>query len=93
MYWTIFVGFALLGLISALHMNVTLVHQLHSTGTQRRLMLPIMDSPKRPQFKIHQKCWFWVRPGRTSKWWDNFLAGDVVDEEWKLNFRMSGYLV
>ncbi|XP_030594603.1 putative nuclease HARBI1 [Archocentrus centrarchus] len=32
---------------------------------------------------------FWKRPGRTSKWWDNFVA-DVVDgDEWRENFRMS----
>ena len=32
---------------------------------------------------------FWVRPGRTSAWRDNFVNGIVVDEEWKENFRMS----
>ena len=32
---------------------------------------------------------FWVRPGRTSAWWDNFVADVVVHEEWKENFRMS----
>ena len=32
---------------------------------------------------------FWVRPGRTSLWWDNLRGGVAVDEEWKENFRMS----
>ncbi|XP_038163564.1 putative nuclease HARBI1 [Cyprinodon tularosa] len=32
---------------------------------------------------------FWVRPGRTSSWWDNFVNGVVLDDEWKANFRMS----
>lgn len=32
---------------------------------------------------------FWIRPGRTSTWWDNFVCGIVVEEEWKENFRMS----
>ncbi|XP_033977923.1 putative nuclease HARBI1 [Trematomus bernacchii] len=32
---------------------------------------------------------FWVRPGRTSSWWDNFVNGVVVDDEWRENFRMS----
>lgn len=32
---------------------------------------------------------FWVRPGRTTAWWDNFVTGVVVDEEWKENFRMT----
>ena len=31
---------------------------------------------------------FCVRPGRTRAWWDNFLNGVVVPEEWKGNFRM-----
>ena len=31
---------------------------------------------------------FWFRPGRTTSWWDNFVAGVVVEEEWKENFRM-----
>ena len=32
---------------------------------------------------------FWIRPGQTSSWWDNFCAGQKVSEEWKENFRMS----
>ena len=33
---------------------------------------------------------FWVRPGRTSTWWDNFVAEEeVTPEEWRENFRMS----
>ncbi|XP_050959494.1 putative nuclease HARBI1 [Labeo rohita] len=32
---------------------------------------------------------FWVRPGRCCAWWDNFVCGTVVPEEWRENFRMS----
>ena len=32
---------------------------------------------------------FWVRPGRTSAWWDNFVDQIVISEEWRENFRMS----
>ena len=32
---------------------------------------------------------FWVRPGRTSAWWDNFVGEIVIQEEWRENFRMS----
>ena len=32
---------------------------------------------------------FWIRPGRTSAWWDNFVSQTVVPEEWKENFRIS----
>ena len=31
---------------------------------------------------------FWVRPGRTSIWWDN-VCEQVVDSEWKETFRMT----
>ena len=49
----------------------------------------LMDGPKRPRFKVRKRRRFWVRPGRTSEWWDKFVAGVVVEEEWKENFRMS----
>ena len=26
---------------------------------------------------------FWIRPGRTSAWWDNFVSQTVVPGEWK----------
>ena len=31
---------------------------------------------------------FWIRPGRTSAWWDNFVSQTVVPEEWKKNLRL-----
>ena len=31
----------------------------------------------------------WIRPGRTSLWWDNFVQGEVDDRAWRENFRMS----
>ena len=32
---------------------------------------------------------YWIRPGRTRAWWDNFITNVVVPEDWKENFRMS----
>ena len=32
---------------------------------------------------------YWIRPGRTRSWWDNFVSNVVPSEEWKENFRMS----
>ena len=32
---------------------------------------------------------FWIRLGRTSAWWDNFVSQTVVPEECWENFRMS----
>ena len=31
----------------------------------------------------------WVRPGRTSAWWDNLRDGKMLEEEWYENFRMK----
>jgi hypothetical protein len=31
----------------------------------------------------------WVRPGRTSIWWDNFIDSVMIEEEWRENFRLS----
>lgn len=38
--------------------------------------------------KARQPRRFWVRRGRTTAWWNNFLAWVVVEEEWKENFWM-----
>ena len=32
---------------------------------------------------------FWVKPGRSSQWGDNFVNDLVTEEDWKQNFRMS----
>ena len=52
--------------------------QLSKVGRLKRLR----GFPPRPRR-------FWVRPGRTSAWWDNFVAQKVVEEEWRENFTMS----
>ena len=31
----------------------------------------------------------WIRPGRSTQWWQAFQNETVVAEEWKENFRMS----
>ncbi|XP_037553265.1 protein ALP1-like [Nematolebias whitei] len=32
---------------------------------------------------------FWIRPGRTAGWWENFEKEIVLPQEWRENFRMS----
>ena len=53
---------------------------LSRTGTVRRLN-------RRPVTPWR----FWVRPGRISAWWGNFVIENqiVVPEEWRENFRVS----
>ena len=49
----------------------------------------ILDSACRKRCKRTRNRRFWIRPGRTSLWWDNFFTGQVLEEDWKENFRMS----
>ena len=32
---------------------------------------------------------FWIRPGRTSAWWDDFVSEIVLPEEWRKNLKIS----
>ena len=84
---------ALQSLLGVLQVNLLLLQQWNhfsATRTRRMRSMLLSDSgPRRPQFKAHKKRQFWVRPGRTSVWWDNIVAGIAVEEEWKENFRMS----
>ena len=44
---------------------------------------------KRRKWKNRRPRRFWVKPGRTSSWWDNMLNGVCLDSDWKDYFRMS----
>lgn len=44
---------------------------------------------RRPLHHRRRPRHYWIKPGRTCSWWDNFLANVVPPEEWKENFRMS----
>ncbi|CAB4040179.1 Hypothetical predicted protein, partial [Paramuricea clavata] len=45
------------------------------------------------RLKIRQFCRkprsVWVVNGKTDKWWENIVNGNVPDSVWKKNFRMS----
>lgn len=58
---------------------------------QRQLLLTqLMDTTLRRRARRERRPRrFWIRPGRTSLWWDNFLNGIMQEEEWKEIFRMS----
>lgn len=52
----------------------------------QQLTLPI----RRPNAAIQRRRRrFWIRPGRTAGWWENFEREIVLPEEWRENFRMS----
>ena len=59
------------------------IMKMLSISTSEKIVLKRLNKkPARPRR-------FWVRPGRTSAWWDNFASQTVVPEEWRENFRMS----
>ena len=51
----------------------------------------IADSNKRinTKKKERKRPRYWVRPGRSNRWWTNILNNKATLEEWRENFRMS----
>lgn len=57
---------------------------------RRAIILALCDNSRvQRRYQPYRERRFWVRPGRTSAWWDNFVSGVVAPEEWRENFRMS----
>lgn len=56
---------------------------ISDSGIRRQRLL------KRAGRQLARPRRFWVRPGRASAWWDNFVGGIMIKEEWRENFRMS----
>ena len=89
---------ALLGLISSLisvfqqtYLFLDL-HNHHYYRLRQRLGLTFASSKPICGTRISRakrSRRFWVRPGRTSIWWQNFVDNAVLLEEWKENFHMS----
>ena len=89
----------LLGNITALMENIIIQMALTCTAYQagkRRCVIALLQAESRIQKRrlaIHnpkrKKRKYWVRPGRTLLWWENFVNNIVVAEEWRENFQMS----
>ena len=86
-------------LIAALQLNLVLIcrqvafYQQRIRGICQLMMTTTNNTSSRSRInkskKKRQARRFWVRPGRTQVWWQNFLNNIVVDEEWKENFIMT----
>lgn len=62
----------------------------HKRNNLRSLLVCSRPQRLNKRFKPYNKeRRFWIRPGRTSAWWDNFVNEVVIPEEWRENFRMS----
>jgi len=80
-------------LISCVPINAAVInlHNQYIRDRQDVLRLLSMNSGHHKVKKRanHHRRRFWTRPGRTSAWWDNFINGTMIEEEWRENFRMS----
>ena len=42
---------------------------------------------RKRRWQNRERRQFWVRPGRSSVWWDNLMNNLIVESEWKENFQ------
>jgi len=69
---------------------LSLNQEAYRNSRQRCVQMLTFSQPLRSsKTKRKAKRRFWIRPGRTSVWWNNFLDGVMLPEEWKENFRMG----
>ena len=83
-------------LISCVQINAAVInlHNQYIRDRQDVLRLLSMNSGHHKVKKKrgnHHRRQFWTRPGRTSAWWDNFINGTMIEEEWRENFRTWHY--
>ena len=62
-------------------MNQAIIEEYRVRHYQRKLLFSqIMDvKQKMSPSQARRKTRCWVRPGRTSAWWDNFLNGVMLE--------------
>ena len=85
----------LLFLIACLELNIALFNLLLVSHKRRTILMRDIAFSRTSYRRFGSNTRpararrFWIRPGPTSAWWDNFVSQTVVPEEWKENFRMS----
>ena len=82
----------LIAVISMQQMNALMIQLYIERYHIRRQLLceaiQFSGPTRRRKRKGRRPRKFWVKPGRTTVWWDNFVKGVVVEEEWKETFKM-----
>ena len=90
--WNLLFVMLLLNLISLNHIHWTMLVLAKRYYQRRRLICELVgfSSPqmegKIKKRRKHRKLW--IKPGRTSLWWDNLRTGLSIEEEWN-NHRME----
>ena len=81
----------LAGLLQYTLPQVAIVSDLHRSRQLARLnyLMTVRNNRATKKSRTRKPRKSWIRPGRTSQWWDNFMNGVMLEEEWKENFRMS----
>ena len=78
-------------LLKCQELNLDLCRVLADDIAQQRRRInylhQIIAGPIRRRRGIRGRLW--IRPRRTSQWWDNFVNGSVDALAWKENFRTS----
>ncbi|XP_028416694.1 putative nuclease HARBI1 [Dendronephthya gigantea] len=86
----------LANIIVCLQLNVALYNAMMASHRRQIAVLRthiLSGPPPGPIRAKNRSCRptrrFWIRPGRTSAWWENFVNEVMLPEEWRENFRMS----
>ncbi|XP_065190626.1 uncharacterized protein LOC135821556 [Sycon ciliatum] len=76
------------------HLAILQAHLLHRSKVEKLVqwyLLQKRDLDRRAKrvvsLKAKRRCW--IKPGRTSLWWDNISNGVSFPQEYKENFRMK----
>ena len=83
------VGFFLTPLLNAMLLLqfCLATHMVLLCSLQRRKRMSILLMLNK--IRVLQKRSFWIRPGKSSLWWGNFITNKVTVEEWKTNFHLN----
>ena len=68
---------------------ISFLTERHKRQREIILKMLIADSNKRRNTKKKERKppRYWVRPGRSNRWWTNILNNKATLEEWRENFR------
>eukprot|EP00117_Sycon_ciliatum_P040060 scpid101329/ scgid29504/ len=76
------------------HLAILHAHLLHRSKVEKLVLWYLLqkrDLDRRAKrvvsLKAKRRCW--IKPGRTSLWWDNISSGVSFPQEYKENFRMK----
>ncbi|XP_029975867.1 protein ALP1-like [Salarias fasciatus] len=78
-------------LLACLHLQTQMlcyVEEQRRRSARRLAVLYQLSLPLRPRVACQRRRRFWIRPGRSARWWENFEKELVPPEDWLENFRM-----